>query len=42
MADLEGGCKLPIGVCSEVREGRLRLIGQVWHPRDEVSVRGEV
>jgi len=28
---LEGGCKLPIGVYTEVIEGnKLHIIGQVW------------
>lgn len=44
MKDLEGvihikGCKLPIGVFSQVSQGELFLIGQVMHPKLEMSVR---
>lgn len=33
---------MPIGVYSELNEGKLRLIGQVWHPsRKETARHGE-
>lgn len=42
MRDLEGGCKLPIGVYTEITDGQLKLIGQVWHPTEPISIREEV
>jgi hydroxymethylbilane synthase len=32
MKTLEGGCKLPIGVYSEINGETLTLVGEVWHP----------
>mmetsp|Transcript_13279 Transcript_13279/g.24908 ORF Transcript_13279/g.24908 Transcript_13279/m.24908 type:complete len:316 (-) Transcript_13279:67-1014(-) len=41
MKTLEGGCKVPIGVHSSLDEDTFKLIGQVWHPTEPLSVRGE-
>ncbi|CAG9311280.1 HEMC [Blepharisma stoltei] len=42
MKDLEGGCKLPIGVFTEIIGDELRLIGQVWHPIENFTIREEI
>ena len=44
MKELEGvfynqGCKLPIGVFTQVIGEEIRIIGQVWHPTENLTVR---
>lgn len=42
MKELEGGCKVPLGVFSSVENGILRLIGQVWGLENSYTLRKEV
>ena len=43
MRKLEGGCKTPIGVFSQVSNGILRMIGEIWHPTEvRPEIRGQV
>ena len=42
MRDLEGGCKVPLGVWSCVQGSELTLIGQVWGLDGTFSIRQEI
>ena len=43
MRKLEGGCKTPIGVFSQVLNGSLRMVGEIWHPTEvRPEIRGQV
>ena len=42
MKELEGGCKVPLGVFSTVQNGVLSLVGQVWGLEGSFTLRKEV
>lgn len=42
MKELEGGCKVPIGVWSAVEGDDLHLIGAVWHTNGRCELRKEI